>query len=231
MAAFQSAIDKGADIIEFDVHETKDGEIVVHHDYYIDRCTNGSGFIGNFLLGEIQEIDAGAWFSKKFSGERIPSLEEILESFAGKVNFEVEIKSPSKTLCRKVLALVEHYDLVSKTAITSFHDLVPYYVKQIQPKISTGLFFYGFEDWMEIEVCFSHIIGKMDLAHANMAHLNPVLLNRTRIAMLKDRGFKVHVACNDIREKLNECFILGVDQFSTNFLDEAISIRKSFTNA
>ncbi len=103
LASFQSAIDKGADIIELDVHQTKDGEIVVHHDYYLDRHTNGKGFIENYTLTELKRLDAGSWRGEKFAGENIPTLDEILSIGKGKVGFEVEIKTPIKSFAKDVI--------------------------------------------------------------------------------------------------------------------------------
>ena len=59
LAAFESALSKGADGIELDVYLTADGKLVVHHDHYLGRTNDGSGFIGDFTLAELQKLDAG----------------------------------------------------------------------------------------------------------------------------------------------------------------------------
>jgi glycerophosphoryl diester phosphodiesterase len=70
-AAFQHAIDTGADWIEFDVQQTKDGKLVVIHDETVDRTTDGTGQVKDFTFEQIRMLDAG-------NGERVPSFEEVI---------------------------------------------------------------------------------------------------------------------------------------------------------
>jgi len=77
--AFHAAIRAGAHMIEFDVCNTKDNEMVVLHDSSVDRTTNGKGKVADLTLAEIKKLDAGSWKAPKFAGERIPTLEEVLD--------------------------------------------------------------------------------------------------------------------------------------------------------
>ena len=79
MAAFEKALEMGAEGIELDVHLTADGEIVVIHDHTIDRTSDGKGVVGALTLEEIRKYDFGAWFDPKFKGQRIPTLGEVFE--------------------------------------------------------------------------------------------------------------------------------------------------------
>lgn len=121
MASFRKALETGADIIEFDVHLSKDGRCVVMHDELLDRTTNGSGLIRNYSWAELSKLDAGSWFDRKneaarlaleikpplpgyqpppiptdkFAGEPIPHLEEVLEwAKSVKMPISIELKSP-----------------------------------------------------------------------------------------------------------------------------------------
>jgi len=78
MVSFQAALDLKLDLIEFDVHFTKDKQLVVCHDTTIDRTTNGTGAIRDYTLEELKTFDAGIVKSEKFAGQRIPTLEEVL---------------------------------------------------------------------------------------------------------------------------------------------------------
>ncbi|MCI4060259.1 glycerophosphodiester phosphodiesterase, partial [Bacillus cereus] len=80
-AAFDLAAEKNADMIELDVQLTKDRQIVVIHDDRVDRTTNGSGFVKDFTLEELQKLDAGSWYGPAFQGERIPTLEAVLKRY------------------------------------------------------------------------------------------------------------------------------------------------------
>jgi len=92
MAAFSAAVACGADGLELDIHLSRDGIPVVIHDETLDRTTDGQGQVGDKNWPQLQMLDAGSWFSPDFAGELIPSLEDVLESFAGQVRLNLEIK-------------------------------------------------------------------------------------------------------------------------------------------
>lgn len=100
LAAFRRAVEWwGADLLEIDVHPTRDGEAVVIHDATVDRTTDGSGPVAGMALEELRRLDAGHRFSPdggrsypfRGSGVRIPTLAEVLEAFPGaRVNVEIK---------------------------------------------------------------------------------------------------------------------------------------------
>ena len=92
LPAFQAAIDAGADYIELDVRTTSDGKFVLMHDHTLDRTTNGSGEVSNHAFDEIRALDAGAKFSPKFSGTKVPTLDEAFDLAHGKINVYVDTK-------------------------------------------------------------------------------------------------------------------------------------------
>ncbi|MBN1872664.1 MAG: hypothetical protein JXA33_00400 [Anaerolineae bacterium] len=94
--AFSSAIDKGADAIEFDVHLTKDGYLLIHHNYYLGRTENGNGYIEEHSFQTLRELDIGSWFDPDFASERMLTLEEVLTLGRGKVRFEIDQFSTDK---------------------------------------------------------------------------------------------------------------------------------------
>lgn len=93
MAAFRMAVEEGVDMIELDIRMTKDFELVVHHDADLRRTTNGSGFIWEKTLDELKYLDAGSWYSRKFAGERIPTLREVIDLLPANINLNIEVKS------------------------------------------------------------------------------------------------------------------------------------------
>ena len=94
LAAFDKAVEMQADYIEIDVQLSKDDLPVVIHDDTLDRTTNGTGNISAYTLQELKSLDAGSWFDKKYAGEKIPSLNEVLEMYGEKINILIELKSP-----------------------------------------------------------------------------------------------------------------------------------------
>ncbi len=83
ISAFMAAIEVKADMIELDVCLTRDRVPVVIHDMTLDRTTNGTGLVSEYKLSELKEFDAGSWFSSKYKGESIPTLEETLDQIRG----------------------------------------------------------------------------------------------------------------------------------------------------
>ena len=77
--AFLKAIELGADGVENDVHLTKDGELVICHNYTIDETSDGKGNISDYTLEELKKFDFGSYFSPDFAGTKIPTLHEFLE--------------------------------------------------------------------------------------------------------------------------------------------------------
>ena len=78
IAAFRSAAELPIDMIEIDLHMTKDGHLVLMHDHTVDRTTDGSGLIREKTLEEMKALDAGGWKSESFRGEKVPTFEEFL---------------------------------------------------------------------------------------------------------------------------------------------------------
>jgi glycerophosphoryl diester phosphodiesterase len=95
MAAFDKAVEMKADYFELDVQMTKDGHLVVIHDTTVDRTTNGTGNVKDYTLKEIRQLDAGSWFGPEYQGERIPTLDEVLDKYQGKIGILIELKKPS----------------------------------------------------------------------------------------------------------------------------------------
>ena len=79
LAAFKRAIALGATFIETDLQLSRDSRFVAIHDDAVSRTTNGQGKVHDLSLADLRRLDAGSWFGSEFTGERIPTLEEILE--------------------------------------------------------------------------------------------------------------------------------------------------------
>ncbi|NLJ74283.1 MAG: glycerophosphodiester phosphodiesterase [Firmicutes bacterium] len=152
MAAFQMALEVNADGLELDVHLSKDGEVVVCHDGTLDRTTNGTGLIEDYSFSELQEFDAGSWFSQEYKGERIPSLRQVCELVKDRdILFNVELKAGLgfESLCEKVAQLLDEYDLHERTIISSFNHYSLVYFKNIRPSVRTGILYSAglYEPW------------------------------------------------------------------------------------
>jgi len=228
LASFELAIDKGADAIEFDVHLTADNELIVHHDYYLGRTAQGNGFIGEHSLEQLTHLDIGSWFKPNFSEERMPTLDQIFELGKRRVRFEIDLRTPSETFIQKVLGRVSFWGIADDIEITSTHNPLLFEVKQINPRIRTGVFFQPLPDWMEEKLGLEHILGWMEMMKAEVAHLPCSLISEKFVEQVQNKGFLVHGANLNTEEEIRRGINLGIDQFSTDTLDKALSISKEF---
>jgi len=94
MASYQKAIELGVDYIEIDIHMSKDGKLIVHHDPQLERTTNGKGLLKDYTSDQLIKMDAGSWFNPDFCHERIPLLTEVLDKFLPQAGILIEIKHP-----------------------------------------------------------------------------------------------------------------------------------------
>lgn len=111
LGSFGRAIWKGATALEFDVRKSKDGKLVVIHDDYIDRTTNGSGTVNTLTYKEIAMLDAGF-------GEKVPTFEEVLRRFGREVLLNIELKEQG--IEDEVLFLVQELQLQNHVLISAF---------------------------------------------------------------------------------------------------------------
>jgi len=92
LASFQKALELHVDIIEFDVHLTKDNQLIIIHDSELSRTTNMKGAVHDYTLAELRQADAGCWFGPEFSKEKLPTLGEVLALINGQTYCIIELK-------------------------------------------------------------------------------------------------------------------------------------------
>lgn len=143
IAAFRQSITDGADGVEFDVHLTRDGEVVVIHDGTLGRTTDGQGNIAKKLLTELKQLDAGSWFNKIFEGEQIPTLKETLLFLKGKITIDIELKSGTNAVeaVRRTCEIIKELNMIDEVLLTSFEYRLLRQVKQIDERIPVGFLY------------------------------------------------------------------------------------------
>lgn len=145
LAAFDKAVEMKCDYIELDIHLSKDRKIVVIHDNTVDRTTDSSGKVCDLTLAELQQLDAGSWFDKRFKGETIPTLDEVLERYRGKIGILIEVKDPSSSpgIEDELAKLLQSKNMDKpnndKIIVQSFDHKSIRYFKSIMPNIPVGV--------------------------------------------------------------------------------------------
>ncbi|OYD07872.1 hypothetical protein CHM34_10210 [Paludifilum halophilum] len=153
MAAFRRAADVQAEGLEFDVHRTKDRQLVVIHDETVQRTTGASGKVRELTLDELRRLDAGSWFSDDFRGEKIPTLEKVLRLAADtgmKVNIELKNnKFRYPGMEQDVMERVDRFGLIGKAVLSSFNHYSLREVKERYPEVDTAILYMAslYEPW------------------------------------------------------------------------------------
>ena len=135
----------GAGFIETDLQLSRDARFVAIHDATVNRTTNGQGAVHGLTLAELRRLDAGSWFGGEFAGERIPTIEEILE-FAKKndVVFYLELKpSGSWGGEHALISALRESGEIARTVVISFDAAILTAIRKIEPTLMTGLLFDG----------------------------------------------------------------------------------------
>lgn len=143
LAAFQATAQLDIHGVEFDVHLTKDGELVVIHDEKVDRTSDGTGYVKDLSLAELRAFDFGSWFSTEFAGEKIPTLEEVLGIFqTTSHHINIELKSDIfayEGMGQKVLYEIEKMGMADRVVISSFdHEAVREF-KKAAPHVEVAI--------------------------------------------------------------------------------------------
>jgi glycerophosphoryl diester phosphodiesterase len=150
LASFSSALEVGAEIVELDVHLTRDAHVVVIHDPTVDRTTSGTGRVLDMTLTELRALPAGfpARFGTAFAGERVPLLAEVLALLRGRARVMIEMKHESITddaeagLEARTVAEVRRAGMTDAVALISFDRRALLRCRELAPEMARGHLFY-----------------------------------------------------------------------------------------
>jgi len=213
MAAFQLALNQHADGIELDAMLSGDGQVVVIHDDTVDRTTNGSGRVREMTLEQIRSLDAG-------KGERIPTLEEVLERFGGKLLINIELKNYASifdALPIKVAKLINHFGLEDSVLISSFNPLNFPRIRRRLPDVKIGMLTQPNQAkfWM-------WRLFKYDALHPHYSDVDKPL-----VETMHAQGRQVNVWTPDDAEEIIRLAELHVDGIITNFPQRVREVLES----
>src|SRR6266852_9239872 len=220
MAAFRKAVALGATFIETDLQLSRDARFVAIHDATLNRTTNGQGAVHDMTLAELRKLDAGSWFGSEFAGERIPTLEEILE-FSKKhdVVFYLEMKPGGSWGGEHALvsALRESGE-IPRVVVISFDPVIVLSLRKIEPTLMAGLLYDGqIQNPLEkaVEIRARQLVIRGDL-------VTPALLAEAR---KKD----LQVVCWTVNHPAHMRMLIaaGVDGIMSDYPDRLVAaVRK-----
>lgn len=223
IASFRNALDMGALALELDITLTKDGEVVVIHDDTVDRTTNGKGAVADLNLVEIKALDAGAWFSADFTGEKIPTLQEVFAFVRNRALINIELKNAGKRnpeLVQKAIDLVLSMHMQEMVIFSSFYPKNVRMVRKLLPECPVGLLtlpgIIG-----KLEILFSSKISP-DMIHPHYSSLSAGFIQKQHAKLRRVHTYTVNEPAL-IRKMID----WEVDGF---FCDDLITAQRVFTD-
>lgn len=226
IAAFELALAQQADAIELDVKLSSDGYVVVHHDPTLDRTTTGKGPLKNMTLAELKKLDAGSFFSEKFKGEPVPSLEDVFEAVGKRTFINIELtnyKTPRDELVETVCMLVKKHQMQKRVIFSSFFASNLSKARSYLPEVPRGLLalngFLG--SWAR---SFGFAFGKYQALHPFIEDMTQQ--EAVRVHRLNRR---VHVWTVNDEQDMRRLFGWGVDGIFTDDPQLAVRVRAEVT--
>jgi glycerophosphoryl diester phosphodiesterase len=230
IAAFRQAIDLGVDMIEIDVHLSKDGHIIVIHDFKLDRTTTGTGRIVDLTLDEIKKYDAGVKFGDKFKGERVPTLEETMDALKGKAALLIEIKKDKDEqypgIEKKVVETIHKYHAEDWVIVQSFNKYAILQTKKTDPSITTFYLASRDFDTLYSDIAQTLAAGKKITKEFDGIAPHFGRLNAEKVKIMQKAGFEVFTWTVDKPADMKRVIGWQVDGIITNSPDKLIEMLK-----
>ncbi len=234
IAAFKLAVKMGADAIELDVHQTKDGRLVVIHDETIDRTTNGNGSVSDFTLDELRKLDAGSWFDPNFEGEKIPTLEEAIEAVPDTIIIIIELKTGSHQspgIEENVIKIIRQNKTANRVILKSFNQEVLQRLRESAPEIPL-CYVYAFRIPF-LGMIIDKGISFGSIFNVDVEYLQPhrLLLTKFFVKKARLRGFKIISWGVNSPQQIMKAINLGVDGIETDYPNRALRLlQKNFSD-
>jgi glycerophosphoryl diester phosphodiesterase len=215
LSAFDAAIHLKADMIEFDTKLSADEQVVIIHDQTVDRTTDGTGYVGDLPLAALKELDASTHFPDFPHKEPIPTLEEAIKTFRGKILFNIELsnyKSPLDSLPIKVAELILHFSIVDQVLVSSFHPLPLRRFHQLLPSVPIGfLAKRGLSGFLSRSRLGKALVPYQAL-HPEKSDLSPNMVKSAQ-----QSGMRVHPYVINEYDEIARLLSLGIDGIITDF--------------
>ena len=236
LPSFALATALGADILEFDLHPTRDGFVVVIHDDTVDRTTNGTGLVREHTLTQLERLDAGYHFSRdghdfpfRGQGVRIPTFETVLQHFP-LATCNVEIKENDPALIDEVIALIRRFDASHRVLVAAEKGDILRRVRHHAPDLATG---FSAEDVLEFlnrlqSQQWSNYTPPGIALQVPLTVGNVELVRPDVIAAAHDLGLEVHVWTLNDPAEMERVLRLGVDGIVSDLPGLARVIAQQF---
>ena len=141
IAAFERALEEGADALALSVHLSADDQPVVIQDFTLERTTDGAGPVRSATVRQLKRLDAGGWRGQRYRGQRIQTLQEVFERFRDRTCFWLDLKGGPALYAEieeRVLSTVEIYETLERTLVFSPDATAPIRLRQLSAQVRLG---------------------------------------------------------------------------------------------
>ena len=213
LSALSDSWECGADSAEIDVQETKDGVLVLLHDESLKRITRMDKNIWEVTYEEIRELDAGSSFGKEYQGEKIPTLEEVLNFCRGRLDLNIEIKynGKNKGIVQRVIQVIRENHFEENCVVTSMSYQFLEQIKETAPEIRTGYI---------MTMSYGSI---SEAAAADFFSVRYDYITERFVREAHALGKEVHAWTVNYRGNIRRMLDMGVDDIIT---DDPVLVRK-----
>ena len=207
MPAFEQAVEDGADIIELDVRQTKDGVYIIMHDESLYRTANVRHKVGEVDYDYISKLDVGSYFDRSYDGTHIPTLEEIL-IFAKEndvfLNIELKPADTDQNYVQGIVDLLHEYDFVDQCMLGSQSVKALREAKELDPEISTLYI---------MTMAFGDFAGMQGIDGFSIKH---TYISNNMVSKIHAKGKKIYAWTVNNEAYIKDLLLLDVDGIITD---------------
>jgi glycerophosphoryl diester phosphodiesterase len=214
LAAIEMAIEIGVDSVEIDIHLTADGHVAVIHDRTVDRTTNGAGPVDQMTLDELKRLDAGSWFSDEFAGERVPTLQEVLDLVGWRTLLLIEAKT--EEAAESAVTIIRSMRAQSRVVMQSFLGPAVRTINRLDRRIPTAFLMTGSEAALRRR---RGVVKRVLKLGANALALKYTAVTPDLVQMFLSRAMGFWVYTVDEPDVMSEMIEMGVGGIITNYPD------------
>ena len=212
-AAFDLALQQGSELLEFDVHCSADGTLVVIHDASLNRTAGRDGQVGEMSATALQACDVGRWRGAAWAGQTIPTLAEVLDRYAARVLLNIEVKldgaeRPYPGVERLIVEAVAGRDLFERATISSFDAPSVERLRRREPQLALGVIDDAGPD---------EAIDRAAALGGVAVHLEAGLITEARLRRAHRAGLRMLAWTVDDAMEMVRLVDLGVDTILSNY--------------
>jgi len=232
LVAFEGALGMGARYLETDVHATRDGVLVVHHDDCVDKTTNGSGRIRDMRYAELARLDAGYHFTQDgrtypYRGKKvgIPTLADVF-ALSSRAHVNVELKPDDESVAQKLWHFIEAHDLHDRILVASSKDRqIKHFRKCSFARVATSASMReALEFWAAVRLRLDRALAvAFDALQVPRTYRGLTVVDKGFVRAAHRRGVQVHVWTIDDPMEMRLLLELGVDGLMSDRPDWLLS--------